>query len=606
MIGLKTSEAGRDTGDQSLSILLLCDNHPAHASTILEHVDGLVKHSVHRVYTFNPLGVHRSRALDLGQFDVVVIHYSLMILSDHYLAPWFRERIRRFPGLKIQFIQDDYRRVDEMRAAMRNLGIHVLFTLVPEREIPAVWPESELPAVTKINALPGYVGDDAPNLRTPDPADRPLDVVYRGREVPYWLGILAQEKAWIGQGFLERAKRYGLRCDIGWREADRIYGLSWIQFMSSGRATLGSESGTTITDFDGTLERSVTRYLRDHPGAGFWEVHNALLAHHERNVMMNIVSPRVFEAIALRTALVLFPGEYSGVIRPNDHYIPLAKDFSNMEQVAELIRDVDYLRALTERTHDDVIASGRYSLRTFVRQFDRVVSDHHDRLGSASRTRTTVTRGRFDPVERTLRHRLAVAERTARVRGPSAMAIAFSTSLALALSISEPSVRRLLWRWWSEVRNEGEISRAEVVQDVLRLCALWRAARGRSMAGSDVRIESGFSPDTATLWYRGRVGSARDESRPAGERRPFLFGDVGWNGQTPVKVRWDHADPGGVVTVRPLGLPLRIIVGDDGTYEFQALPSLLSRLPDATRAALPPPGRLPVQPRYGARRARVQ
>ena len=60
---------------------------------------------------------------------------------------------------------------------------------------------------------------------------------------------------------------------------------------------------------------------------------------------MNQISPRVFEAIALRTALVLFEGEYSGIIAPGVHYIPLKKNLSNLDDVLSLLGDDEYLSA---------------------------------------------------------------------------------------------------------------------------------------------------------------------------------------------------------------------------------------------------------------------
>jgi hypothetical protein len=46
---------------------------------------------------------------------------------------------------------------------------------------------------------------------------------------------------------------------------------------------------------------------------------------------MNQVSPKLLESARLGTALILFRGSYAGVIEPDKHYIPLEKDFSNIE-----------------------------------------------------------------------------------------------------------------------------------------------------------------------------------------------------------------------------------------------------------------------------------
>ncbi len=85
---------------------------------------------------------------------------------------------------------------------------------------------------------------------------------------------------------------------------------------------------------------------------------------------MNQISPRVFEAITLRTVLVLFEGDYSGVLQPNVHFIPLKKDGSNLSEVFLRLKDGNYVDQMAERAYQDVIASGRYSYKSFVHMVD--------------------------------------------------------------------------------------------------------------------------------------------------------------------------------------------------------------------------------------------
>jgi hypothetical protein len=392
--------------DKPLSILLFCDDNPNHASMILDHIDALASRSRHGVFVFNSLLHPGSEALDLDAFDVVVIHYSLYVASDQYLCPLFRRKIREFRGLKIQFIQDEYRDLDALAHEMRYMGIDILFTLLPETEHGRIWGE-RLPGVKLLTWIAGYVPDRLIGRRVPPLRDRPVDVGYRGREMPYWLGALAQDKLRIGQGFLEHAARYGLVCDISCREEDRFYGAAWDQFNARCRTMLGCGSGATIADADGSCERAVRAYLRDHPGARFEEVAEAVLRPWEGNLNLNVISPRLFEAIAARTGLVLFPGDYSGLLEPDVHYIPLARDFSNVAEVVDRIRDIPFLEAMTARAYDEVIASGRYSYDAFVRRFDDIASRHRkpDHCPIAGRNGLARARWSLRQTVRTWRHR---------------------------------------------------------------------------------------------------------------------------------------------------------------------------------------------------------
>ncbi|MBT8506740.1 hypothetical protein B1F79_04690 [Coxiella-like endosymbiont of Rhipicephalus sanguineus] len=47
----------------------------------------------------------------------------------------------------------------------------------------------------------------------------------------------------------------------------------------------------------------------------------------------NQISPRHFEAVATKTLQILYEGEYSNILKPWVHYVPLKKDYSNFDEV---------------------------------------------------------------------------------------------------------------------------------------------------------------------------------------------------------------------------------------------------------------------------------
>jgi hypothetical protein len=356
-------------------VLLLCDDRPSHADTILSHIAALSEATDHHVFKFNSRGWLAAEMIDVDEFDVIIVHYSIAINFETYLPKVVRDAVRRFTGLKVLFIQDEYRDVNRCVSSMIELGIHVIFTCVPEPQISKVYRHLLERGVRCVETLPGFVPDRLAQRPVSPLAARPFDVVYRGRPCPYELGDLAQEKVSIAVRFNELAPKFELTADVDWREEARIYGDCWTEFMASGRTALGTESGASIVDFDGELARTVAAYREQYPEASYREVADKFLAPYEGNVVINTISPRAFEAIALRTALVLFPGNYSGVLQAGRHYISLAKDFSNFAEVAGLLKNTAFLEQMAAITFDEVVAPGRYSYAAFARSVDSVMEE---------------------------------------------------------------------------------------------------------------------------------------------------------------------------------------------------------------------------------------
>lgn len=355
-----------------LNVCLFSHVKPGFANTCFDHENALSKDSAHNVAVISPLD-YPTTVPDLTAFDVVIIHYSIITFSHLYLPPLYRRALQDFSGLKIVFIQDEYRTVFQAIDAMIELGIDVLFTCVPEANVGRIYGQLRRRGIRIETTLTGYVADNLLRLRPPPLRERPLDVTYRGRTLPYTLGKLGQEKVFIAREFNAQGNNFDLKTDIGWREQDRIYGDAWVQLMCSGRAVLGTESGASICDFTGDIDRAVQLYLLEHPDAGFEEVFDTLLYPYEGNAVINTISPRAFEAISLGTALIQFPGSYSGILEANRHYISLEKDFSNIEDVIAQLRDLDYLETMTRRAREEIIDSGNHAYQKFSREVDSII-----------------------------------------------------------------------------------------------------------------------------------------------------------------------------------------------------------------------------------------
>lgn len=360
------------TSGRSLQLLLLCDFAGGSASTIIDHVMSLRKSSRHAIHIFNSKG-DLSDALELDRFDGVLIHYSLVACMDDYIGPNLRAAISRFKGLKAAFVQDEYRWTNETTDALRGLGIHVLFGVVPPEIMDDVYPQERLPGVVRETLLTGYVPTELLGRTVPPFEDRAVDVGYRARKLPAWLGSFAREKWLIADRFKADAAGYGLICDMSTREEDRIYGESWIEFLANCKAVLGTESGSSICDFTGEIQRNVERHVARDPAVGFDTLRDLYFKDADGQIVLSVISPRCFEAAALRTLMILYDGHYSGRLEAWRHYVPLRKDHSNMSEVVGVLRDRSRVQEIIDRAYREVALNPDNSFEAMVAQVDRVI-----------------------------------------------------------------------------------------------------------------------------------------------------------------------------------------------------------------------------------------
>lgn len=382
-------------------ILLACNYDPGNAATVCDHINAFPRYSRHEVHVLSKVG-EIFDGLDLANFDAVVIHYSLALALESYVGPRSRRALAAFQGAKAVFIQDEYRFVNATLDALEACGVDLVFTCLGPTEAARVYGQVRGGQLRTQQVLTGYVPRELLDYPPAPLAARPIMVGYRGRTYPAWHGEQGREKIRIGKLFKRDAKRFGLSTDIAWSERSRLYGADWLNFIRRCRAVLAVESGASVFDFDGAVaarsESFAALVERPHPipgltrKASYETLRDRFFAGREDEIDIAQISPRVFEAIALRTLVVAYPGRYSDVIQPWRHYIPLDKDHGNMAQVVAALRDVDRVAEIITNAYAEVALNPAYGYVAMIDRFDGLVADLaaerpaaslHDRVGAA-------------------------------------------------------------------------------------------------------------------------------------------------------------------------------------------------------------------------------
>lgn len=358
-------------------ILLLYHHYLFHnAPTIMDHIKAFARHSKFKVWSINtelgfPEGLRKLR------FQIIVLHYSLFgpfyLLNEAYMN--YLEESRS--SYKIAFFQDEYRYCKKRFQFINRFRINCVYTLLePDWFTQTYQKYTKVPKI--VYTLPGYASRDLASIA--GEMSRPfhkrrIDIGYRARQLSFYMGKGAQEKHQIGVEFKKRAEGLGLKMDIETAEQKRIYGNRWYRFLSNCRAVLGVEAGVSIFDVEDKVRIECERLTEKNPVISFEEVSEKVLHAWEGNIPYRTISPRHFEAATLRVLQILFEGNYSGIMQPMVHYIPLKKDFSNFSDVLNILKDDASCHDIIENAYRDLIGSGRYSYKMFIEGFDQKLQE---------------------------------------------------------------------------------------------------------------------------------------------------------------------------------------------------------------------------------------
>lgn len=246
-------------------------------------------------------------------------------------------------ALKLAFPQDEYDCNALLDEWMCEWRVDVVFSVIAEHWN-ILYPKYSCIGEIRL-AYTGYI-DDSLTLISPTPWDsRTVDIGYRAKKLPPYFGSLGEVKWQIGELVNRLCSDKNITTDIVVGDTGTLNGAAWLDFINNSKFTLGANSGSSLLDPQGDVQRNVRRYLASHPRASFKEVEQVCFLGLDGLNEFTAISPRVIEAGLLGSCQILVDGHYSGILKPWEHYIPITADASNFDEVLEAMQN----RTLTDR-----------------------------------------------------------------------------------------------------------------------------------------------------------------------------------------------------------------------------------------------------------------
>ncbi len=534
------------------------------------------------------------------QFDVVVLHTTFLCLRwSHVFHTWKWEMrwLNDFKGLKVAIPQDEYDHSEMLDEWLYEIGVDLIITNFDEQHRSCLYPLMCKRALFR-KCLTGYLDDEdvhAMQRRLLPPVLRSRDIVYRASHLPYWFGSHGQLKHRIADPVAVQAVKHGLTIDISTDPKDTILGVSWLDFLASGRTVIGTESGSSVLDKRGAVKAKIQSLCAECSDLTFEEVDRRMPKGWDDHRFLAI-SPRHLEAVMTGTCQILLEGVYDGVLVPHVHYLPLKRDFSNLDELLDAVKDAELLGKISSQAYKDVCESDRYSYRQFAHVLDEAIEElsQHRSEQSVPLARRNArppfavakSAARIAEVQRVARYRTIQAILSSPLywcvfRHP--LVSAAKLQLAARLFVGSRAMLSLLTVSLPAAKRAGLR-----VRDILMDCFMFRIMEqiqhGHVWGLKDVEIPCVVDAKSDALIFRSvyRDNSSSDE--PSRNLRPLCEGP---EQQRYSSLRWDHSLVGSRVAYPIVGSRrLNLSVGQSGSYIFRTFPVLMKVFPKQMRLLL--------------------
>jgi glycosyltransferase involved in cell wall biosynthesis len=393
--------------------LMICFYDPHGIPTVYENIANWQALSRFRIEVLNLWPGRGSTlrlpsTLDLSAYSGIIIHCAVAYSPENLfsLDQSLRRPFEEYDGLKILMKQDEHVQTKRFAEFIGKKKFDIVITCVPPKEVPKVYPSEVVGNVDFIHALTGYVSPALRALKRQRLSERSLDISYRGSIQPLEFGRLGYEKRGIGFDMAAAANGAALSVDISSRWEDRIGGNAWFDFLGRSKIVLGAESGSNLFDFTGTVAEWCRSFEVRNTGTDrtskeyYLKAHEEYLHSFEGNVNYAQVSPRHFEATACGAAQILYEGEYSGIFKPDQHFMPLKRDLSNLTEVLDFARNDQRIKEFAERAYEEIIGNSDNHYEHYVQMFDDAVESRIEQKGPKRNSR--LSRNPVDKVPKAL------------------------------------------------------------------------------------------------------------------------------------------------------------------------------------------------------------
>jgi hypothetical protein len=297
------------------------------------------------------------KELILKKYEVIIILHSVFS-NACLLSGSIQNVISLKKSYKIHFMANEYKLMPEKINFVKKLKINLLVTQSHNENVINLYRNK---LKIEVIHIPGGGLDE--EIFYPMNLDRDILIGYRTHQEPEYLG---HQKRVVLYNFLkEYSKKNNDIYDVSLRVEDRFNFKDWAIFLNRCSSMPSTITGSDFFYLDDKIRNQVNKYYHNYLTPNSLRI-NKFDSTYKKN--FNIVyekffknlttgtkwrglTGKVIEAMGTKTINILVDGDYGPLLKPDEHYIPLKKNFSNFEECIEKVKDKNYFYKITENSY---------------------------------------------------------------------------------------------------------------------------------------------------------------------------------------------------------------------------------------------------------------
>ena len=297
------------------------------------------------------------KELILKKYEVIIILHSAFSNSC-FLPGSIQNIISLKKSYKIHFMANEYKWMPEKMKLVKKLKINLLVTQSHNIDVIKLYKNK---LKIEVIHIPGGGLDE--EIFYPMNLDRDILIGYRTYQEPEYLG---HQKRVILHNFLkEYSKKNNDTYDVSIMAKDRFKFKDWAIFLNRCKSLPSTITGTDFFYLDDKIRKQVNKYYDNYQtpislkfnkfDSTYKKKFNIIYEKFFKNLTTGTkwraLTGKVIEAMGTKTINILVDGDYGPLLKPDEHYIPLKKNFSNFEECIEKVKDKNYFYKITENSY---------------------------------------------------------------------------------------------------------------------------------------------------------------------------------------------------------------------------------------------------------------